>query len=149
MRVAQRRDRDHCRETAAVLADVGQLVDVLDATRGLEHQGLKTRSDRRAEFYAEFLGAGNDLLRIGYVGRSDLVHDIRGDVAQHALGADVENLDHALRVGGDAGEVCAVENRILQGPGLQQALLALQFCDAPRLNEFPAGDDGASCFKHG
>ena len=48
LRVAQRRDRHDRREAAAVLADVGQLVDVLDAARGLEHQGLEARRDRRA-----------------------------------------------------------------------------------------------------
>src|ERR1700690_1575169 len=50
---------------------------------------------------------------------ADLVHYLGGRVAQHPLGADVENLDNALRVGGDAGEVGAVEDRALQGPGLE------------------------------
>ena len=39
LRVAQRCHRHHRREPAAVLADVGQLVDVLDGARGLEYQG--------------------------------------------------------------------------------------------------------------
>jgi len=34
--VAQRRDGHHRRETAPVLADVGQLVDIFDPARGLE-----------------------------------------------------------------------------------------------------------------
>ena len=46
LRVAQRRDRHDRREAAAVLADVGQLVDVLDAARGLEDQGLEARRNR-------------------------------------------------------------------------------------------------------
>jgi hypothetical protein len=48
LRVAQRRDRHDRREAAAVLADVGQLVDVLDAARGLEDQRLEARRDRGA-----------------------------------------------------------------------------------------------------
>ena len=44
--VAQRRDRHDCRKAAAVLADVGQLVDVLDPARGLEHQRLEARRNR-------------------------------------------------------------------------------------------------------
>ena len=52
----------------------------------------------------------------------DLVHHVGGRVAQHALGADVEDLDDALRVGGDAREVGAVEDRALQGVTLGQRL---------------------------
>ena len=125
LRVAQRRDRHDRREAAAVLADVGQLVDVLDAARGLEHQGLEARRDRGAELDAQRLGARDHFLRIGNVGRRDLVHHVGGRVAQHALGADVEDLDDALRVGGDAREVGAVEDRALQGPRLEQRLFRL------------------------
>jgi hypothetical protein len=74
LRVAQRRDRHHRREAAAVLADVGELVDVLDAARGLEDERLEARRDRRAELDAERLGARDHFLRIGDVGRRDLVH---------------------------------------------------------------------------
>ena len=125
LRVAQRRDRHHRREAAAVLADVGQLVDVLDPARGLEHQGLEARRDRGAELDAQRLGARDHFLRIGNVGRRDLVHHLGGRVAQHPLGADVEDLDDALRVGGDAREVGAVEDRALQGPRLEQRLFRL------------------------
>ena len=125
LRVAQRGDRNDRREAAAILADVGQLVDVLDAARGLENQGLEARRDRRAELGAQRLGARDHFLRIGDVGRRDLVHHLGGRVAQHALRADVEDLDDALRVGGDAREIGAVENRVLQGPRLQQRLLRL------------------------
>jgi hypothetical protein len=45
--VAQRRHRHHGREAAAVLADAGQFVDVLDAARGLEDQRLEAGRDRR------------------------------------------------------------------------------------------------------
>ena len=90
LRVAQRRDRHHRRKPAAVLADVGQLVDVFDPARGLEHQGLKARRNRGSEFEAQRLGARDHFLRIGNVGRRDLVHHFGGRVAQHALGADIE-----------------------------------------------------------
>jgi len=53
------------------------------------------------------------------IGRSDLVHDFGGRVAEHAFGADVENLDDALGIGGDAGEVGAVEDGALQGSRLE------------------------------
>ena len=39
--VAQRRDRHHGRKAAAILADVGQFVNVLDPARSLEHQASK------------------------------------------------------------------------------------------------------------
>ena len=113
LRVAQRRDGHHGREPAAVLADVGQLVDILDPARGLEHQRLEAGRDRRAEFDAERLGARDHFLRIGDVGRRDLVHHLGGRVAEHPLGADIEDLDDALGVGRDAREVGAVENRAL------------------------------------
>jgi hypothetical protein len=60
------------------------------------------------------LGARDHFLRIGDVGRRDLVHHLGRGIAQHALGADVEDLDDALGVGGDAREVGAVEDRVLQ-----------------------------------
>ena len=50
--VAQRRDRHDGRKAAAILADVGQLVDILDPARGLENQCLKARRDRGSEFDA-------------------------------------------------------------------------------------------------
>src|SRR5258706_14930145 len=48
-----------------------------------------------------------------------------GRIAKHPLGADVEDLNDAHRVGGDAREVGAVEDRTLQGPGLEQRLFRL------------------------
>ncbi len=125
LRVAQRRDRHHRREPAPILADVGQLVDVLDPARGLEHQGLEARRDRGSELDAQRLGARDHFLRIGNIGRRDLVHHFGGRVAQHPLGADIEDLNDALRVGGDAREVGAVEDRALQGPRLEQRLFRL------------------------
>ena len=107
-------------KAAAVLADVGQLVDVFDAARRLEHQRLEAGRDRRAELEAERLGARDQFLRVGNVGRRDLVHHVGGGVAEHPLGADVEDLDDALGVGGDAREIGAVEDRALQRARLQQ-----------------------------
>jgi hypothetical protein len=124
LRVAQRRDRHHGREAAPVLADIGQLVDIFDPARRFEHQGLEARRNRGAELDAERLGARDHFLRIGNVGRRNLVHHLGGRVAQHPFGADVEDLDDALCVGGDARKVCAVEDRTLQGPRLQQRLCA-------------------------
>ena len=62
-RVLQRRHRHHGRQAAAVLADVGQLVDVLDAAPRLEHQRLEARRDGRAQFDAQRLGARHQFLR--------------------------------------------------------------------------------------
>ena len=120
--VAQRRDGHHRRKAAPVLADIGQLVDIFDPARGLEYQRLKARRNRRGELDTQRLGARDHFLRIGNVGRRDLVHHFGGGVAQHPLGADVEDLDDALRVRGDAREVGAVEDRALQGPGFSAEL---------------------------
>ena len=120
--VAQRGHRHDGREPAAVLAHVGQLVDVLDAARGLEHQRLEAGRDRGVELQAERRGARDQFLRVRDVGRGDLVDHVLRGVAEHPLGADVEDLDHALFVGGDAGEVGAVEDGVLQGAGLERGL---------------------------
>ena len=125
LRVAQRRDRHDCRKAAPVLADVGQFVDVLDPARSLEDQGLEARRNRGSKLEAQRLGARDHFLRIGNVGRGDLVHHFGGRVAQHALGADIEYLNDALGVGGDTREVGAVENRVLQGPRFKQSLFRL------------------------
>src|SRR5665213_2293545 len=119
LRVAQCGDGHHRREPAPILADVGQFVDILDAARGLEDQRLEAWCDRGCELDAQRLGTRDQLLRIGNVSRRDLVHHFGSRVAKHPLGADVEDLDDTLRVGGDAGEVGAVENRALQGPRLE------------------------------
>jgi hypothetical protein len=124
-RVAQRSDGHDRPEPTAILADVGQLVDVLDPARGLEDQGLEARRDRGSELDAQRFGARDQLLRIGNIGRRELVHHVGGRVAKHPLGADVEDLNDALRVGGDAREVGAVEDRALQSPRLEQRLFRL------------------------
>ena len=68
----------------------------------------------------------------GNVGRRDRVHHFGGRVAEHALGADVEDLDDAFLVGGDAREILAVENRGLQGPRFTQRLFAPDLVTAIR-----------------
>src|SRR5438309_9280104 len=50
------------------------------------------------------------------------IYHVGGRVAQHALGADVEDLNDALLVSGDAREVGAVKDRALEGPCLEQSL---------------------------
>ncbi len=48
---------------AAILSDLGQLVDVFDPARRLEHQGFEPRRDRNAELEAQRRGALEQLLR--------------------------------------------------------------------------------------
>jgi hypothetical protein len=122
LRIAQRSDRDHRRKAAAVLTKVRQLVDILNAARSLEHQRLEAGRNRGAQFHAQCRGTRDHFLRIGDVGRGKPVHDFARRIAEHALGADVEDLDHALGVGGDAGEIGAVEDRLLQCSGGQQCV---------------------------
>ena len=122
-RVSQCRDRDHRWQTRAVLADIGQLVNVLDPARGFEHQGFKAWLDRGRQFRAQGPGADHQLLGVGNVGRRNRVYHLAGVVAQHPLGPDVEDLDHTLRIRRDAGEVGAVEDRTLQRTGLKQSFL--------------------------
>ena len=81
--------------------------------RGLEHQCLKAWRNRGCKLKAQRFGARDQLLRIGNGGRRDLVHHFGGRVAQHPLGADVEDLNDTPRIGRDAREVGAVENRAL------------------------------------
>jgi hypothetical protein len=90
-------------------------------------------------------------VRIGNVGRRDPVQDVVGRVAEHALGADVEDLDHALLVGGHAREIGAVENRVLQGPGFEHGLLAPDVSDkSPGADrETDGGGTGMSGGRHG
>ncbi len=150
LRVAQRRDRHDCREAAAILADIGQLVDVLDAARGLEDQCLEARRDRGPELEAQRFGARDQFLRIGNIGRGDLVHHFGGRVAQHPFGADVEDLDDAFRVGGDTRKVGAVENRVLQRPGFKQGLLVSDLGGALHLAGGGVEDGGNAFFSgHG
>ncbi len=99
--------------TLLYVEDIGQLVDVLDPARGFEDQRLEPGGNRRTELDAECLGADDPFVRIGNIGRRDLVHHLGGGVAQHPLGADVEDLNDARRVSGDTGESRAVENRVL------------------------------------
>jgi hypothetical protein len=118
--VAQRGDRDDGGQSAAVLAEVGQLVDVLDRPRRLEDERLEAGRDGRAELLAQRLRACDDLFRVGDVGGRVLIHEIRRREAEHPLGADVEDLDHSRGVRRDAREVRAVEDRALERARAQQ-----------------------------
>src|SRR5208282_830213 len=114
--IAQRRDRHDRGKATAILADVSQFVNVLDPAVGFEDQGLKARSNGGSDLDAQRFGARYHFLRIGNVGRRDLVHHVGGRVAEHALSADIEYLNDTLLVGGDTRKVGAVENRVLQSP---------------------------------
>ncbi len=59
---------------------------------------------------------------IGNSGRGNFVDNVYRIVAKHAFGADIENLDDTLRIGGNTGEIGTVENGILQRSGLEQRL---------------------------
>jgi len=50
---------------------------------------------------------------VGEIGGGELVHHLGCGVAQHALGPDVEDLNDAAGVCGDAGEDGAVEDGAL------------------------------------
>ena len=130
IRVAQRGNGHDRREAAAVLADVGQFVDVFNAARGLEGQRLKARGDRRSQFKAERLGTGHHLLRIVYVAGVDAVDHLGGQVAQHAFRPHIEELDDPFFVRRDDREIGAGQDRVLQGARLEQCLLAVDLSDA-------------------
>ena len=90
----------------------------------IPREALKTRASKPGVIGVpsstlSALARAISFLRIGNIGRRDLVHHVGGRVAKHPLGADVEDLNDALRVSGDAREVGAVEDRALQGPRLE------------------------------
>ncbi len=74
-------------------------------------------------------GARNDFLWIVDVAGVELVDHFGGRVTEHALGADVEELNDALLVGGDDREVGAGEDSVLQRPGFQEIYLTVEFAD--------------------
>jgi hypothetical protein len=104
--------------------DIGEFINIFAAARRLENQSLKTGRNRRAEFDAQCFRARDYFLRIKEIGQRNFVNHFSGQVAQHAFRADIENLDDAVRVGGDAGKKSAIENRALQRPGFMQNRLA-------------------------
>src|ERR1051325_1714317 len=126
--VTQRRDRNDCRKAAAVLANVGQFVDVLDPARGLKNQRLEAWGNGGGQLGAQGRGARDDFLRVGNIGGGDLVDHVGGYITEHAFSAYIEDLNDASLVGRDAGEVGAVENRILQRAGFNQGLFGLFAC---------------------
>lgn len=100
--VPQGRHRHHSEKAAAVLAHVGQLVNVLYAPGGLEYEGFEPGRDRLPQFPAQGLGAGDKFLRIRDVGRRDSVNHIRSGKAQHVLRTHIEDLNDALFIGCNA-----------------------------------------------
>ena len=103
-----------CRKAAAVLADVSQFVDVLNAPRRLEDHRLEAGRDFHAQFGTEEFRARQQFARIGEVRRRHPVDDVVFGIAKHPLRANVEDLDDALAVGGDAGEVGTFDDGVLQ-----------------------------------
>ena len=95
----------------------------------LKDEGFEAGGDGGGEFEAEGFGARDDFLGVGNVGGGDVVDDFGGGVAEHALGAHVEELDDAFFVGGDAGEVGAVEDGVLEGSGFEEGGFAADFGD--------------------
>ena len=80
----------------------------------------------------------------------ELAQHVGGRVAKHPFGAGIEDSNDAIFVGGDAREPGAVENRMLQGAGLEHDRFAPDF----RINLH--GDSGSAdrCgtgwnFEHG
>ena len=123
--VAQGRDGDDRGETAAVLAYVGQFVDVFDPPGRFEHQRFESRRDGSRKLEAQRFRARYHFARIGDVRGSDLVHHFRGLVTQHAFRAYVEDLDDAFRVRRYARKVRAVEYRALQGALIKEGLFRI------------------------
>ena len=99
--VAQRGHRHHCREAAAILANIGQLIDIFYPARGLEYQCLDARCDRCIELKTQDGCARDQLCRGGDIGRCDSVDHVFGQITEHAFGADVEDLDDAFFIGSD------------------------------------------------
>ena len=103
--IAQRRDRHDSRKAGAVLANIGQFIGIFDPARRLERQRLEAWGNGGGELDAKRRGACNHFLRIMHVARAYLVYDFGREITQHALGADIEQLDDALLIGGDDREV--------------------------------------------
>ncbi|MCY1174432.1 hypothetical protein D9M73_146340 [compost metagenome] len=147
--IAQRRDGHDRRETAAVLADIGQLVDVFNPARGLEGQGFKARRDGGGELKAQRLRPCHHFFRVMDVAGVDLVDDLFGQVAQHQFGAHIKKLNDAFFVGGNDGEVGAGQDCVLQCAGFKQGFLAAYFDDAVCLGDGIRKGKTACCLGHG
>ena len=112
----------------------------------IPREALKTNASNPgvigvAELEAQCFGARYHFLRIGNIGRGDLVHHFGGRIAEHALGADIEYLNDALLVGGDTREVGAVENRVLQGHCYESLFAAGDVLVADGIQELARGDE--------
>jgi hypothetical protein len=93
----------------------------------------------RAFFYTTII-EGQENSSIRPVLGGDLVHHFGGGIAKHPLSPDIEDLNDTLRVGGDAREIGAVENRALQGTRLEQRLFRLLARGVIGTNEQIAND---------
>ena len=135
MFIAKRRDRDHCRKTAAIFTNIGQLVNVFDAARSFKYQGLETRRNRCGKFDAQSFRTGDHFRRIRNIGRRDLVHHIGSGIAEHALSTDVENLNDTFGVGGNARKIGTIENGALQSTCFKQCSFGLLACGVVGTNQ--------------
>src|SRR3569623_1834838 len=64
MRVAKRGDGNQCRKPAEILADISELVDILDPSGGFKNQSFKTRRDWSGELKAQAFCPKHQFLRI-------------------------------------------------------------------------------------
>ena len=94
-------------------------------------------------------GALDHFLWIVNIARAYPVHDLGGPVAQHALGAGVEQLDDAFLVGGDDREIGARKDRALQGARFEQRLLAPRCSRAIRRAGIARQAGTVFCSEHG
>jgi hypothetical protein len=105
----------------AVLADAGPLVLVFDAARGLERQCLQAGSNQGRELEAQGLGPLDGFRRVRKIRWRQMVHNLGGRIAKHALRACIEYPYDARFIRGDAEKAGAVQDRVLQGVRLGQA----------------------------
>jgi hypothetical protein len=76
--------------------------------------------------------ARDQFLWIGKIGGGDLTHHLAGLVAQHALGAGVEDLDYTLLVRGDMREIDISIYRVLQRFNLDSGVIRHRKYPIPR-----------------
>jgi hypothetical protein len=139
--VAQRRDGHHRRGSGCRPCGCRSARRCLRSARGLEHQRLEAGvigvpSSTLSALARAMTSCGSEM-SAGVI----CVHHVGGGVAEHPLGADVEDLDDALRVGGDAREVGAVKDRTLKGPRVEERLpVSNAYVGGSRISSaFPAG----------
>src|SRR5580692_6206278 len=79
----------------------------------------------------------------------DFVDDFGGQITQHALGADIEELNDSFFVGGDNREIRTRENCVLQSACFKQRFLTPSFGDAIRVADIFENEGISSLCEHG